>query len=85
MENKVARSLHLHHVPQADMLECRLEILLIAPHLNNLHDVWLVEFWVNLHKANFILHFRNQNFFNHLKTFKGQDNPQLITTTQILG
>jgi hypothetical protein len=26
-ENKVAVSLHLHHVPQADMLECRLEIL----------------------------------------------------------
>jgi hypothetical protein len=27
-------SLHLHHVPQADMLECRLEILLIIPHPN---------------------------------------------------
>jgi hypothetical protein len=31
-ENKVAVSLHLHHVPQIDMLECSLEILLIAPH-----------------------------------------------------
>jgi hypothetical protein len=29
----VAISFHLHHVPQADMLECRLEILLIVPHL----------------------------------------------------
>jgi hypothetical protein len=27
-ENKVAMSLHLHHVPQADMLECSLENLL---------------------------------------------------------
>jgi hypothetical protein len=36
-KNEVAMSLHLHHVPQADMLECRLEILLITPHLNNLH------------------------------------------------
>jgi hypothetical protein len=35
--NKVAMSLHLHHVPQADMLECRLEILQIVPHPNNLH------------------------------------------------
>jgi hypothetical protein len=33
-ENKVAMSLHLHRVQQADMLECRLEILLIVPHLN---------------------------------------------------
>jgi hypothetical protein len=33
-------SLHLHHVPQADMLECRLEILLIVPHPKNLH-VWI--------------------------------------------
>jgi hypothetical protein len=30
-------SLHLHHVPQADMLECRLDILLTLPHLNNQH------------------------------------------------
>jgi hypothetical protein len=30
-------SLHLHHVPHADMLECRLEILLIVPHPKNLH------------------------------------------------
>jgi hypothetical protein len=36
-ENIVAMSLYLHHVPQADMLECRLEILEIAPHSNNLH------------------------------------------------
>jgi hypothetical protein len=36
-KNKVAMSPHLHHVPQADMLECRLEILLIVPHPNNLH------------------------------------------------
>jgi hypothetical protein len=35
-ENKVAMSLHLHHVPQADMLECRPEILQIVPHPNNL-------------------------------------------------
>jgi hypothetical protein len=27
-------------VPQADMLECRLEILEIAPHSNNLH-IWI--------------------------------------------
>jgi hypothetical protein len=27
-------SLHLHHVPQADMLECRLEILLVVPYPN---------------------------------------------------
>jgi hypothetical protein len=27
-------SLHLHHVPHADMLECRPEIVLIVPHLN---------------------------------------------------
>jgi hypothetical protein len=33
-------SLHLHHVPQADMLECRLEILLNVPHPKNLH-VWI--------------------------------------------
>jgi hypothetical protein len=37
VENKVAMSLHLYHVPQADMLECRLEILQIVPHPNNLH------------------------------------------------
>jgi hypothetical protein len=31
-------SLQLHHVPQTDMLECRLEILLVVPYLNkNLH------------------------------------------------
>jgi hypothetical protein len=36
-ENKVAMSLHLHHVPQADMLEYRLKILQIVPHPNNLH------------------------------------------------
>jgi hypothetical protein len=36
-ENKVAMSLYLHHVPQADMLECRLKILQIIPHPNNLH------------------------------------------------
>jgi hypothetical protein len=29
-ENKVAMSLHLHHVPHAAMLECRLEILLMS-------------------------------------------------------
>jgi hypothetical protein len=27
----VTMSLHLHHVPQTDMLECRLEILQIIP------------------------------------------------------
>jgi hypothetical protein len=27
-------SLHLHHVPRADRLECRLEILLVVPYLN---------------------------------------------------
>jgi hypothetical protein len=32
--NKVARSLHLHHVPQAPMLECKLEILLSVPYSN---------------------------------------------------
>jgi hypothetical protein len=42
-------------------------------------------FWANLHKASFILYFLNQNIFNHLKTLKGQDNPQMITTTHILG
>jgi hypothetical protein len=42
-------------------------------------------FWANLHKASFILYFTNQNIFNHLKTFNGQDNPQMITTAQILG
>jgi hypothetical protein len=31
--SKVAMSLHLHHVPQADMLECSLEILLNNPNL----------------------------------------------------
>jgi hypothetical protein len=31
-------SLHLHHVPHADMLEYRLEILLVVPYPNkNLH------------------------------------------------
>jgi hypothetical protein len=31
-------SLHLHQVPQSDMLECKLEILLLVPYLNkNLH------------------------------------------------
>jgi hypothetical protein len=34
VKNKVAMSLHLHHVPQADMVECRLEILLFVPHPN---------------------------------------------------
>jgi hypothetical protein len=33
-ESIMAMSLHLYHVPQADMLECRLEILLIVPHPN---------------------------------------------------
>jgi hypothetical protein len=34
----VAMSLLLHHVPQADMLECKLEILLVVPYPNkNLH------------------------------------------------
>jgi hypothetical protein len=33
-------SLYLHHMPQTDMLECRLEILLITPHQNNLH-IWI--------------------------------------------
>jgi hypothetical protein len=33
-KNKIAMSLHLHHVPQVDMLECRLEILQIIPHPN---------------------------------------------------
>jgi hypothetical protein len=34
-------SLHLYHVPRADMLECRLEILLVVPYPNkNLH-VWI--------------------------------------------
>jgi hypothetical protein len=34
----VAVSLHLHQVPQADMLECRLEILLVIPYPNkNMH------------------------------------------------
>jgi hypothetical protein len=42
-------------------------------------------FWANLYKASFILCFPNQNIFNHLKAFKGQDNPQMITTTEILG
>jgi hypothetical protein len=37
VENKVAMSLHIHHMPQVDMLEYRLEILLIAPHPKNLH------------------------------------------------
>jgi hypothetical protein len=50
-----------------------------------LHDIWLVDQLANLHKASFILYFPNQNIFNHLKTFKGQDNPKMITTTQILG
>jgi hypothetical protein len=36
-ENNVAMSLHLHYVPQADMLECRFEILLIVSHPKNLH------------------------------------------------
>jgi hypothetical protein len=30
-------SIHLQQVPQADMLECRLEIPQIVPHPNNLH------------------------------------------------
>ena len=30
-------SLHRLHVPQADMLECKLEILSITPPQNNLH------------------------------------------------
>jgi hypothetical protein len=29
-EIKVAMSLHLHHVPQAAMLECKLEILILV-------------------------------------------------------
>jgi hypothetical protein len=29
--NIVAMSLHLHQMPQADMLECKLEILLLVP------------------------------------------------------
>jgi hypothetical protein len=32
-KNKVAMSLHLHHLPHADMLECSLEILLNNPYL----------------------------------------------------
>jgi hypothetical protein len=32
-KNNVAKSLHLHHVPRADMLECSLEILLNDPYL----------------------------------------------------
>jgi hypothetical protein len=32
-KNKVAMSLYLHHMPQADMLECSLEILLNNPYL----------------------------------------------------
>jgi hypothetical protein len=39
-ENMVTMSLHLQHVPQADMLEYRLEILLIVPHPKNLH-IWI--------------------------------------------
>jgi hypothetical protein len=31
-KNIMAMSLHLCHVPQADMLECRLEIIQIVPH-----------------------------------------------------
>jgi hypothetical protein len=31
-ESKVARSLHLHHMPQAAMLECKLEILILVPY-----------------------------------------------------
>jgi hypothetical protein len=37
VESIMAMSLHLHHVPQADKLECRLEILQIVPHPKNLH------------------------------------------------
>jgi hypothetical protein len=33
-------SLHLHHVPQVVMLECRLEILSLTPHQNILH-IWI--------------------------------------------
>jgi hypothetical protein len=29
--------------------------------------------------------FHIKKILNHLKIFKGQDNPQVITTTQILG
>jgi hypothetical protein len=37
-ESIVAVTLHLHHVPQADRLECKLEILLVIPYPNkNLH------------------------------------------------
>jgi hypothetical protein len=32
-ENKVAMSLHVHHVPQAGMLECKLEILILVLYL----------------------------------------------------
>jgi hypothetical protein len=44
-----------------------------------------VELLAELHKANFILSFSNQNFLNLQKTFKGQDNPQVKTTTYLQG
>jgi hypothetical protein len=40
-ESIVTLSLHLHHVPQADMLECRLEILLIVPLRIKILHVWI--------------------------------------------
>jgi hypothetical protein len=43
-------------------------------------------FWLNLHKASFILSFSKPNhFFKTLKYFKGQDNPQVKTTTYLQG
>jgi hypothetical protein len=43
-----------------------------------------VELWADLHKARFILSFSKQTF-NLGKTFKGQDNPQVKTTTYLQG
>jgi hypothetical protein len=40
MKTRVAVSLHLHHAPQADMLDCRLEIHQINPPQKNLH-IWI--------------------------------------------
>jgi hypothetical protein len=34
-------SLHLHQVPQADMLECKLEILLLVPYPNKILHIWI--------------------------------------------
>jgi hypothetical protein len=42
---------------------------LVAVVKDNLHDIWLVEFLADLHKANFILSFLKSKPFKTLRDF----------------